>query len=381
MIDFDIPVERRNTSSIKWDRYKGRNVIPMWLADMDFRSPRPVIKALLERVEHGIFGYTSAPEVLYETVIDMLRREYDWKVHPEWLVWLPGLVTGLNLACHAFTAKGDGVMSAFPVYNPFLEAPRLAERRLVKVELKYENSRYELDYDGIEAACDDGVKMFELCNPHNPVGRAFSLTELERLAEICLKHNMVISSDEIHCGLILDEDKRHIPIASIDPEIAERSITMMAPSKTYNIPGLGCAFAVVPNREMRTELLRTMKGLVPFVNTLGFTAALAAFRDCGEWHAKLITYLRRNRDELEAFVASRPGIFMPHVEATYLGWVDVRELGLEQAVAYFEDFGVGFSDGAGFGMPGFIRINFACPHSQLKSALEMFDAGLANLNH
>ncbi len=379
MVDFDIPVERRNTSSIKWDRYKGRNVVPMWLADMDFRSPQPVIDALRERVEHGIFGYTSAPELLYETVIGMLKREYDWEVHPEWLVWMPGLVTGLNLACHAFSQKGEGIVSCYPVYHPFLEAPRLAERRLIKVELKSNEQRYEMDLEQIEEQCDADTRLFELCNPHNPVGRVFSRDELTALAELCMRKNLIISSDEIHCGLVLDDDKKHIPIASISPEIADRTITMMAPSKTYNIPGLGCAFAVVPNRELRNALLRNMKGLIPFVNALGYTAAIAAYRDCKEWHRDLIAYLKRNRDILEKFVAERSGISMPHVEATYLGWIDMRQLGLEQPSQYFENFGVGLSDGAEFGYPGFVRINFACPRSQLEEALNNFAAGLDSL--
>ncbi len=379
MVDFDIPVERRNTSSIKWDRYKGRNVVPMWLADMDFRSPQPVIEALRERVEHGVFGYTFAPELLYETVIGMLKREYDWEVHPEWLVWMPGLVTGLNLACHAFSQKGDGIVSCYPVYHPFLEAPRLAERRLIKVELKNNEQRYEMDLEQIEAQCDADTRLFELCNPHNPVGRVFSRDELTALAELCLRKKLIISSDEIHCGLVLDDDKKHIPIASISPEIAERTITMMAPSKTYNIPGLGCAFAIVPNRELRNALLRNMKGLIPFVNALGYTAAIAAYRDCHEWRRELIVYLKQNRDILEDFVAERSGISMPHVEATYLGWINMRQLGLEQPSQYFEDFGVGLSDGAEFGYPGYVRINFACPRSQLKEALNNFAAGLDSL--
>ena len=379
MVDFDIPVERRNTSSIKWDRYKGRNVVPMWLADMDFRSPQPVIEALRERVEHGVFGYTFAPELLYETVIGMLKREYDWEVHPEWLVRMPGLVTGLNLACHAFSQKGDGIVSCYPVYHPFLEAPRLAERRLIKVELKNNEQRYEMDFEQIDAQCDADTRLFELCNPHNPVGRMFSRDELTALAELCLRKNLIISSDEIHCGLVLDDDKKHIPIASISPEIAERTITMMAPSKTYNIPGLGCAFAIVPNRELRNALLRNMKGLIPFVNALGYTAAIAAYRDCHEWRRELIVYLKQNRDILEDFVAERSGISMPHVEATYLGWINMRQLGLEQPSQYFEDFGVGLSDGAEFGYPGYVRINFACPRSQLKEALTNFAAGLDSL--
>ena len=379
MYSFDIPVERRNTDSIKWDRYKGRNVIPMWLADMDFMSPPPVIEALEARVRHGIFGYTSAPEELYETAIAHLKREYDWTVEPEWLVWLPGVVTGLTAVCSAMTEKGQGVISCYPVYYPFLETPRLAERRLLKSALVKDKGRYVMDYDAIEELCDKDTRLFELCNPHNPVGTVFTRAELERLAEICLRHDLIIGSDEIHCGLVLDEGKRHIPIASLSDEVAQRTVTMMAPSKTYNIPGLGCAFAVVPNQELRMVLLRSMKGMVPFVNTLGYTAAIAAYRDCDVWHEALIKYLRENRDILEEAVARIPGIGMAHVEATYLGWLDIGSLGLERPTLFFENFGVGLNDGAHFGQPGFVRINFACPRAQLRDALSLIEAGVRSL--
>ncbi len=380
MTNFDISVERRRTNSIKWDRYKGRDVLPMWLADMDFLCPEPIIAALQERISHGIFGYTYPPEELYEVIISMLEREYQWKVEADWIVLMPGIVTGINAACRCLADKGDEVITSYPVYNPFFEAPLSVERNLIKVEMVLENGRYVMDFDELEKRMTPRTKLLELCSPHNPVGRVFTREELTRLAEICLKHDVYISSDEIHCGLVIEEGAKHIPIGALCSEIAQRSVTMMAPSKTFNIPGLCCAFAIIPNREIRHKMLNTMKGLVPFVNLLGYTAAISAYRDCGEWHDGLIKYLRGNRDIMERVVARTPGISMTHVEATYLGWIDMRNLGMEYPAKYLEECGVGVNDGRDFGKPGFVRLNFACPRARLEQGLSILESAITKLN-
>ncbi|UCD80647.1 MAG: PatB family C-S lyase [Desulfobacterales bacterium] len=375
--DFDTPVERAGTASLKWEKYKGRDIIPLWVADMDFRSPPAVIRALKKRVDYGVFGYTVAPDELKEVVTAMLESKYAWKVQPEWLVWLPGMVTGLNVACRAVGEDGDDVMTAVPVYPPFLTAPGHFRRSLIKVPLKEDNNRWQFDFDRLEQSITDKTRLFILCNPHNPVGRVYKREELAALAAVCRKHDIVICSDEIHCDLILDRKKRHIPTATLDPEVASRTITLMAPSKTYNLPGLGCAFAVISEKALRRKFKKAMAGIVPEVNAMGYTAARAAFEDCADWQAALLDYLRGNRDAVKRAVARMPHLSMAPVEATYLAWIDVREAGLKNPSAFFEDAGVVLQDGIEFDGAGFLRLNFGCPRSLLETALNRMAAALA----
>lgn len=368
--DFDTPVERRCTGSIKWERYKDRDILPLWVADMDFKSPPAVIDALLRRVEHGVFGYTCPPERLLEEVVSMLQRAHGWKVEPLWIVWLPGLVTGINVSCRAVGEEADEVMTTTPAYPPFLSAPLLSGRRLITVHHINDGTGYGFDFEGITGTVTDRTKMFLLCNPQNPTGRVFTKDELNRLAAVCLDRGITICSDEIHCGLVLDREARHISIAALDEEIARHTITLLAPSKTYNLPGLGCSLAVIPDQKLRSQFMKVMNGIVPHVNTLGFTAALAAYRDSEDWRLALIDYLRKNRDLVEGFVSQTPGMSMHHVEATYLAWIDCRELDSKNPASLFEEFGVGLSDGRDFGTPGFVRLNFGCPQSILEKALQ-----------
>ncbi|MGA7826931.1 MAG: PatB family C-S lyase [Geobacteraceae bacterium] len=374
---FDEIIERRNTSSEKWDRYRGRDIIPLWVADMDFRSPRAVINALRERVDHGVFGYTRPLEGLAEAVIAHLEDEYAWSIERDWIVWLPGLVTGLNLACRSVGEDGDEILSAVPVYPPFLSAPRNSLRNLVTTHLVEEKDRWVFDYADLERAITGRTRLFLFCNPHNPVGRAFNREELSTIAELCLRHRLFICSDEIHAGLILDKEKKHIPIASLSTEIAARSITLLAPSKTFNSPGLGCAFAVIPDPGLRGRFRQAMAGIVPSVNTLGFTAALAAYRDCADWHRELLDYLRGNRDLVHRTINGIKGLSTHHLEATYLAWIDTRKSGLHNPTAFFEQAGVGLSRGSDFGDPGFVRLNFGCPRPLLQKALDRMTAACA----
>jgi cysteine-S-conjugate beta-lyase len=368
--DFDAPVDRRNTASLKWDKYKGRDIIPLWVADMDFKAPPAVITALHRHADHGVFGYSMLPEDLMEAVMCMLERTHAWTVKPEWIVWLPGLVSGLNIACRAVGETGDAVITTTPAYPPFLSAPSLSQRALITVDHMDDGSRYIFDFPGIERVITPHTGMFILCNPQNPTGRVFTRDELLHLAEICLRYNIIICSDEVHCGLVLDHDKNHIMLASLDKEIALKTITLLAPSKTYNLPGLGCSFAVIPDKDLRSHFRKVMNGIVPHVNVFGYTAALAAYRDSEDWRLALIDYLRQNRDMVENFVLQAHGLSMHHVEATYLAWIDCCGLGVANPAAFFEDAGVGLSTGADFGAPGFVRLNFGCPRSLLAEALE-----------
>jgi cysteine-S-conjugate beta-lyase len=374
--DFSIPVERRDTASMKWDKYKGRDIIPLWVADMDFRSPPAVIDALQQRVAHGVFGYTIPPESLNTVVVKMLQADYGWVIEPQWLVWLPGLVTGLNVACRAVGKDDDDVMTAVPVYPPFLTAPENSRRRLVKVPLQEKDNQWTFDFDRLESAITPGTRLFLLCNPHNPVGRIFSREELTALAMICEKHDIIICSDEIHCGLLLDEDKVHLPTSTLDPEVARRTITLMSPSKTFNLPGLGCAFAVIPDEKLRRRFVQAKTGIVPLINALGFTAAEAAYRDCADWHAGLLEYLRGNRDTVARAIADLPMLSMAPLEATYLAWIDVRCADLPNPVRFFEDAGVGLQDGIEFDGPGFVRLNFGCQRPLLQEALDRMKSAM-----
>ena len=368
--DFDRTVDRRGTNSLKWDLYKGKEIIPLWVADMDFRVSPAIIRALQAHVNHGVFGYTLVPDELIDVVIGRLATQYQWKIERDWIVWLPGLVTGINVACRAVGDTGDEVLTTVPIYPPFLTAPGNSSRELGTVPLMEGAGGWEIDFDLLERAITPRTRILLLCSPHNPTGRVFTRDELSTLAQICERHDLVICSDEIHCELVLDTDKEHIPTATLSPDVERRTITLMAPSKTFNIPGLGCSFAVISDEPLRRQFLRAMKGIVPHVNALGYTAALAAYRDSRDWYLAMIDYLRENRDSVERSIEAMPGLSMHHVEATYLAWIDTRQTGMKDPVKSFEEAGVGLSDGKSFGAEGFVRLNFGCPRSVLEEAFQ-----------
>ena len=369
--DFDTPVNRCNTGSEKWNKYKGRDIIPLWVADMDFRSPPSLINALQDRVQHGVFGYTYPEQGLIDVVQAALVRDYDWKIDPGWLVWLPGLVCGLNVLCRAIGEPGDDVLTFTPVYPPFMSAPILTERAVTKVPLMLGNGRWIPNFIALEKAITPRTRLLLICNPHNPVGRAWDREELLQFYDIAERHNLIIGSDDIHSELILDKNLSHIPIASLGPKIADRTITLLAPSKTYNIPGLGCSFAVITNTALRNRFKKAMGRLVPHLNLFAYTAAESVYRDGEPWRAALLDYLRDNRDLVEREVAVMPGLTITHVEATYLAWIDARGTGIENPGHFFEEAGVGLSNGTDFDAPGFIRLNFGCNRSLLVTALEI----------
>ncbi len=352
----------------------------MWVADMDFKAPPAVIESLRRHVDHGIYGYTVPPDDLMGAVVDMLAGTHGWDVKPEWIVWLPGLVTALNITCRAVGSNGDAVLTTVPAYPPFLSAPSLSQRSLITVPHKDDGSCYVFDFEAIQSAITPVTRLFILCNPQNPTGRVFTEDELSHLARICLEHRIIICSDEIHCGLILDEDKHHVSLAALDEDLARQTITLLAPSKTYNLPGLGCSFAVIPDSSLRRAFKKCMPGIVPHVNAFGYTAALAAYRSSEDWRCALIDYLRINRDLVEEFVARIPGLGMRHVEATYLAWIDCRDLGVSSPSEFFENAGVGLSDGNDFGTPGFVRLNFGCPRKLLMEALGRMEKAVADLD-
>ncbi|MCP5158859.1 MAG: putative C-S lyase [Gammaproteobacteria bacterium] len=384
--DFDHAPLRHATDSLKWHRYGA--ALPLWVADMDFPAPEPVLTALHERVTHGVFGYGAPPDELTETLCAQMADRYGWIVTPEQIVYLPGLVCGLNVACRAVGESGDGVLVQTPVYPPFLAAPSNQERRLEIAELTagYRDAWIDYTFDDavLAAAIRSHTRLFILCHPHNPVGRAFNMTELTRLATLCERHDLIICSDEIHCDLLLD-GRRHIPFATLAPEIAQRCITLMAPSKTFNIPGLGVSFAIIQNAGLRRRFKQAMRGIVPDVNILGLAAALAAYRHAGDWLREMLVYLAGNRDLTVATIArDLPGIRITVPEATYLAWLDCREAGISgNPQAFFlEQAGVALNDGATFGPggEGFVRLNFGCPRAQLIEGLERMQMALKGLD-
>jgi len=380
--DFDTVHPRLGTDSQKWQKYESRDILPLWVADMDFRSPPAVIEALHRRVEHGIFGYARPTKSEVEAVVTAMHARYNWTIDPSWIVWLPGLVVGLNVTAQAFAQPGDQVLCNTPVYPPFMTAPRNSGREALTVPLALNTAarRWEIDFDAMERAVTPKTKLFSLCNPHNPIARVFRRDELERIANFCLRHNLILCSDEIHCDLILD-DLPHIPSGTLGSEIAARTITLMAPSKTYNVPGLGTSLAIISDPKLRTTFVRATTGIVAEVNNLGYAACEAAYRDSEDWRQELLAYVRGNRDFLFDFIARElPGVKIEApMEATYLAWLKVEALGLADPIAHFEKHGVGLSDGSFFGSPRgkHIRINLGCPRSTLAEALRRMKTGLS----
>ncbi len=384
--NFDQIIERRNTHSFKWQLYDD-DVLPLWVADMDFVSPEPVIHALCERARHGVFGYGLPPQELSEIICERMQVLQNWTVTPEQIVFLPGLVSGLNAICRITDQPGHEVLVQTPVYPPFLSAPPNQDRTLIAAELSpvsNGNTRhYEVDFDAFEAAITPQTRLFILCHPHNPIGRGFTPDELIRMAEICERHNVIICSDEIHCDLLLNGTPHH-SLAALSPEIADRTITLLAPSKTYNIPGLGCSIAIVQNPDLRERLNKATASIIPDVNVLGFTAATAAYRDGQEWLDQILDYLAVNRDTVVEYITGcLPGISTTVPEATYLAWLDCRQAGIEGNPHEFflKEAKVALNDGAAFGPggEGFVRLNFGCSQNTLMQALTQMRAALLKI--
>lgn len=375
--DFNTLVDRRASDSSKWHFYS-EDVLPMWVADMDFRSPAPILRAMHERVDHGVFGYGGLTNKLREVIAERMLRLYHWQIQPEAVVSLPGLVCGLNVVSRAIGERGDGVLVSAPVYPPFLSAPINQERELQSALLAKGERKghlyYDVDYERFEAAVRPNTRLFILCNPHNPIGRAYTPAELSQMAEICLRHDLVICSDEIHCDLLLGGTV-HTPLASLSPELADRTITLMAPSKTFNVPGLGCSIAIIPNADLRKKMQKAANGIVPHVNLMGYAAAVAAYTECEDWLTALRVYLTANRDFALNYIAERlPQLRTTAPEATYLAWIDCRESGIDGNPQKFflEHAKVALNDGAVFGQggEGFVRLNFGCPRALLEQGLE-----------
>ncbi len=371
VFDFSSVIERRNTGSYKWDKYRGRDILPFWVADMDFAVAPAIIEAVRKRLDHPVFGYATAPAGLAPAIVDALQREFEWAIDPDSLVWLPGVVPGLSASCRAFGKDGDEAIVFPPIYHHFLSVVQPARKRLVTVPLLEEEGRWSLDFDALEKAVTPRSRLLLLCSPHNPVGKVFSAKELARLCMFAADHDMIIVSDEIHCSLVLDRSCQHIPTAKVCPQYSDRIVTLMSPSKTFNLAGMNCSFAVIDNPQLRKKFVRALQGVVPMVPATSYVAAEAAYRDGWEWQQALLEVLRENHALLKNAIEAMPGVEMTKLEATYLAWLDVRALGIERPQQYFEQQGLGLSSGLEFGPEGkgFVRFNFACPPVLLEEGI------------
>lgn len=366
---FDAPVDRTGTWSMRWERYAGQDVIPLWVADSDFRPPPEVLEALEERVRHGILGYTLAPDELGEAIVEHLQRRYGWRIDSRWIVFLPGVVPGLHIAARRLAAPGERVLVPAPVYQHFKRAVELAPRPYTDVPLVLHGGRWMLDLDVVRRT---PARLAYLCNPQNPGGTVFTRDELAAFAEAT--GNAVIVSDEIHCDLVLEPGRRHVPIASLDRDVSRRTVTLMSANKTFNFPAAGCAWAVVEDERLREEVAFDVRShVLPSPSVFGYAATLAALRHGAAWLEAQLEYLRRNRDAVEH---SLP-LPMAHVEATYLAWIDCSSLGVSDPWRHFLKHGVALSPGAQFGAPGFVRLNFATQLGRLEQALARMKRAIA----
>ena len=377
--DFDRIPARRDSDSNKW-RKCPPDVLPLWVADMDFPSPPAVVAALRARVDHGFFGYLTETPELREVVAERLAKRLGWRVEPEAVMPVPGVNSGVNLAVRALTTAGEGVLVQTPVYPPlFRAAGNHGATRNGHRLTRGPDGRYAVDTATFASAIRPETRAFLLCNPHNPVGRLFERGELEAMADVCLQRDLSIIADEIHSELVFD-GRQHVAMATLSPEVEQRTITFLAPSKTFNLPGLKCAVAVVPNAVLRERLTAAASDLVPKINVLGHTAAVAAYREGDEWLQALLRYLEDNRDFLAREVPRQlPGVRMGLPDATYLAWLDCREAGLADPYTFFlEEARVALNDGKLFGPggEGFVRLNFGCPRALLADGLARMAAAL-----
>jgi cystathionine beta-lyase len=387
--NFDKQINRRNTFSYKWDQgevlFGEKDILPLWVADMDFLSPPSAVEAILKRGAHGIYGYSYRSEEYMKSITDWFHRRHQWKFEESLLTDLPGIVTALSIAVQCFSNPGDKVIIQTPVYYPFYDVIQMNEREVVKNSLILENDYYTMNYDLLEQQLKEGAKILFLCNPHNPGGRVWKKEELIRLGELCLKYNTLVVSDDIHCDLVF-EGHKYIPFASISEEFAQNSITCLAPTKTFNMPGLQTSYTVIPNPELKKKFDHKVKALsLHMVNYFGPVATMACYNEGEEWLNDLIRYIDENLQYAITYLKEHlPMLQVMEPEGTYLLWVNCRKLGLtipELKELMFQKSKVAFSEGSVFGSEGegYIRINLACPRETLEKALIRFSETIEKL--
>lgn len=377
--NFDQRIDRRHSDSLKWQKYGARDILPLWIADTDFRSPDCVIDALKQRVEHGIFGYGSSPVELADAIMMRMAERYQWQIKAEWLVFLPGVVSGLNIAVRAFTDAHQGTIAPTPIYPPFRSAAKLANRRQINAPLQLEDRRWVIRLDELEAQMDGNEKLLMLCNPQNPGGTVYRREELEEQLSFAQRHDLIVCSDEIHCDLLLEPGVKHIPFASLNEDAARRSVTLVSPSKTFNIAGLGASVAIIPDKTLRERFKAIRQGIVPPVDILSLVAANAAWRDGQSWLDEQLAYLQKSRDLLVKRINAIEGLSVVAPEASYLAWIDASKLNVASPALFFERHGLGFSPGRDFGDDGFVRFNFGCPRDLIDEAIKRMEKAVRTL--
>jgi putative C-S lyase len=371
--DFDTPIDRAGTWSTRWERHAGRDVIPLWVADTDFRAAPAILEALAARLRHGVFGYSTPPPELRAAIVRRMEERYGWRIDPSWIVFIPGVVPGLHLAARHLVPPDGHAIIPRPVYHHFRKAMELAPRAFTEAPLVLENGRWVFDTEVLTRQITSKTKAFFLCNPQNPGGTVFRRAELERLAEV--SRELIIVSDEIHCDLILEQGLRHVPIASLSPAVSRRCVTLMSANKTFNIPATGCGWAIIENSDLRNQFSADVSAhVVGSPSVFGLAATLAALEHGDDWLAAQLDYLRLNREAVEAFVSQNPSLAMAHVEATYLAWIDCSSL--EDAAGLFLKHGVSVYGGAQFGDARFIRMNFGTQRARLREALKRINASI-----
>ncbi len=368
---------RRGTGSIKWDRRP--ELDPYWVADMDFESAPAILDAIVERTRHGVFGYSMAHAGLVEAILSYLAERHGYAASEDSLVHLGGLVPALSLAARAFGESGDELVTCTPVYPPFLGVARDAGMETIRVpHRRSESGIWTFDWEALERAIGPRSRVFLLCSPQNPLGRCFGEAEITRLARLCQEHGLILVADEVHCDLVLDEEKTPFFSALRLPhDLRQHTIVLHSPSKTYNIAGMGYAFAVIENADLRRRFQSARGHTMAEINCLAFYAAEAAYRFAESWRRDLISALTSNRNRLLEFAAAKlPGIRIPDIEATYLAWMDCNALGLEDPARHLEQAGLFLSDGVAFGCPGCVRFNFGCSESRMMQGLHAIEAAL-----
>lgn len=377
--DFDKITPRRGTNSYKWDSAEDKNVLPMWVADMDFQTAPCIIEALRKRVDHGIFGYTRVPEEYYEAVISWFRRRHQWKIERNWFIYTSGVVPALSAVIKALANEGDNILTLTPVYNCFFSSIRNNGCKLSSCALKYENNTFSIDFDDLERrAADPKTPLLLLCNPHNPSGRVWTREELQRIGDICIKNNVIVVSDEIHCEIV-HPGYKYTPFASISEEFQEHSVTCISPSKAFNIAGLQIANIIVENDEWRRRIDKAINiNEVCDVNPFGVIATIAAYNEGELWLDELLKYIHANYLFFKEYCEKHfPKFPVAPLEGTYLAWMDCRSLGIsseqfEEDLMKKEKLWLNAGSMYGKEGEGFMRWNLACPRQFVEEGLKRF---------
>lgn len=376
--DFDTVLPRKGTDSLKWDKYRNTDVLPFWVADMDFAVAPEIIEVLKARMEHPIFGYTRASDELVDAFISHVDQLFNWQVQPDWIHWMPGVVSGLAASCKAFLSPGDEVMVNPPIYHHFFQAHDKESTTLLQVPLHRVGDRWTWDLEAMEAAITPKTRLLLLCSPHNPTGTVFTKEELIAVCDLARKNDLIVVSDEIHNGLVLNEAIPHIPTAAVS-DYSDSIVTLMSQSKTWNLAGMNCSCAIIPNPELRRRFVEACAELVPMVSTMAYVSGLAAFAQGEPWRLALLDYLRGNYGLLNDRIGSIEGLSLERCDATYLAWINGTSLPVENVQQLFEKFGAGLSAGEQFGLAGYVRLNFACPRSVLEEGINRIEQAVQSV--